>query len=92
MVNAMQQHCAQCLAEVEEGLGYKGQGGETFCGPCYFALWGPKSGRSRSDAERVRPSARRPAKARGNWLAPGPSAELDPEERVRKALRRQRRT
>lgn len=38
----MRQHCAQCLTEL---LADRGQTptGETLCGPCYSALWGPGS-------------------------------------------------
>ena len=38
----MRQHCAQCLSEVPAD-GRKTPTGETLCGPCYSALWGPKA-------------------------------------------------
>jgi hypothetical protein len=36
----VRQHCVQCLAEVFSS-GYQTPKGETLCGSCYFALWGP---------------------------------------------------
>jgi hypothetical protein len=38
----VRQHCAQCLAEVFTS-GYETPKGETLCGPCYSALWGPRT-------------------------------------------------
>jgi hypothetical protein len=38
----MRQHCAQCLTEVFSH-GRPSPTGETLCGPCYAALWGPQA-------------------------------------------------
>jgi hypothetical protein len=38
----MQQHCVQCLAEILAN-GRQAPTGETLCGSCYSALWGPGS-------------------------------------------------
>jgi len=38
----MREHCAQCLTVVDERLSYETPRGEILCGPCYFALWGPR--------------------------------------------------
>lgn len=38
----MRQHCVQCLAEVYAN-GRMTPAGETLCGPCYSALWGPQA-------------------------------------------------
>jgi hypothetical protein len=33
-------HCVQCLTEIHAD-GRETPAGETLCGPCYSALWGP---------------------------------------------------
>ena len=38
----MRQHCAQCLTVIFSS-GYDTPTGETLCGPCYSALWGPQA-------------------------------------------------
>jgi hypothetical protein len=38
----MRQHCVQCLSEVLAS-GRQAPTGETLCGSCYSALWGPKA-------------------------------------------------
>jgi hypothetical protein len=38
----MRQHCTQCLTEVYAN-GEQSPAGETLCGSCYSALWGPKT-------------------------------------------------
>jgi hypothetical protein len=38
----MRQHCAQCLTEVLAN-GRQTPTGETLCGSCYSALWGPSA-------------------------------------------------
>ena len=38
----MRQHCVQCLSEVLVN-GRQAPTGETLCGSCYSALWGPNS-------------------------------------------------
>jgi hypothetical protein len=38
----MRQHCVQCLSEVLAD-GRRTPTGETLCGSCYSALWGPKA-------------------------------------------------
>ena len=38
----VRQHCTQCLTEVFTG-GKQTPSGETLCGSCYSALWGPKA-------------------------------------------------
>jgi hypothetical protein len=42
----VRQHCAQCLTEVFTS-GYQTPKGETLCGSCYFALWGPRANGNR---------------------------------------------
>lgn len=37
---AMRQHCVQCLAEIYSN-GRQTPTGDTLCGHCYSALWGP---------------------------------------------------
>ena len=39
-MEGMRQHCAQCLREVHAS-GRVAPTGETLCGPCFAALWGP---------------------------------------------------
>ena len=41
-IAGVRQHCAQCLTEVIAS-GYDTPTGETLCGPCYSALWGPQA-------------------------------------------------
>jgi hypothetical protein len=67
----VRQHCAQCLTEVLAG-GYDTPTGETLCGPCDFALWGPRANGDRlaSTTERRRPRSRRPAKPKSHWIGP----------------------
>jgi hypothetical protein len=36
----MRQHCVQCLTEILAN-GRQAPTGETLCGSCYSALWGP---------------------------------------------------
>lgn len=70
-------HCAQCLAPVGERLGYETPSEEILCGPCYFALWGPRGRHTLSArSQELRPVTRRP-RLRGAWQ-PGPTGELDP--------------
>jgi hypothetical protein len=38
----MRQHCVQCLAEILGG-GRQAPTGETLCGSCFSALWGPQA-------------------------------------------------
>jgi hypothetical protein len=38
----MRQHCVQCLTEILAD-GRQAPTGETLCGACYSALWGPKA-------------------------------------------------
>ena len=39
----VRQHCAQCLTEVYATAAQASPTGETLCGPCHSALWGPKA-------------------------------------------------
>jgi len=74
----MRDHCAQCLSELPDRLGYSTPTDEVLCGPCYFALWGPKGHRELTKrSEERRPESRRPRPGKPIWL-PGPSGELDP--------------
>ena len=70
-ISGVRQNCAQCLTEVLAG-GYDTPTGETLCGPCYFALWGPRANGDRlaSTTERRRPRSRRPAKPKTHWIGP----------------------
>lgn len=62
----VKRHCTQCLAEIEERLGFEAPSGEALCGPCYFALWGPRERQHEPGAEARRPTSRRfPGLARG---------------------------
>ncbi len=75
----MRQHCAQCLTEVFSS-GYDTPTGETLCGPCYFALWGPRvNGNRLAHSEHHRPRSRRRQtnRARPIWI-PGPTRFLEP--------------
>jgi hypothetical protein len=57
----VRQHCAQCLTEVFTS-GYETPNGETLCGSCYFALWGP-----RANGNKVASTARgRPRRLNGD--------------------------
>jgi hypothetical protein len=85
----MEDRCDQCLCEVPERLGYLSPGGQTLCGPCYYALWGPIARAPGAPSERARPESRRPAKGRPIWI-PGPTGELDSEEAVRRIRQRRR--
>jgi hypothetical protein len=38
----MRQHCAQCLTELLADS-RRTPTGETLCGPCFSALWGPQA-------------------------------------------------
>jgi hypothetical protein len=38
----VRQHCAQCLTEILAN-GEQTPAGETLCGSCFSALWGPKT-------------------------------------------------
>jgi hypothetical protein len=38
----MRQHCVQCLAAILAN-GRQAPTGETLCGSCYSALWGPQA-------------------------------------------------
>jgi hypothetical protein len=38
----MRQHCTQCLTEIFTS-GKQTPSGETLCGSCYSALWGPQA-------------------------------------------------
>ncbi len=80
----MSARCGQCLAEIEENLGYETTRGDLLCGPCYFALWGPRGAHAVSRAtDTQRPSSTRPKRGRPIWM-PGPSGELDPQEPIRR--------
>jgi hypothetical protein len=68
-------HCAQCLSEVFTS-GHQTPTGETLCGPCYFALWGPRAN-GRRLANVRRPRGRRPNGARAASI-PGPARFLEP--------------
>jgi hypothetical protein len=52
----VRQHCVQCLTEVFT-RGYQTPEGETLCGSCHLALWGPRTNGNRV-ASAVRPPAR----------------------------------
>lgn len=67
-------------------MGFTSPTGDLLCGPCYFALWGPKERRMSSETERHRPESRRPKRGRPIWI-PGPTGELDPRARSRSARR-----
>jgi hypothetical protein len=41
-IQAMRQHCSQCLAEVFAN-GRQTPTGDLLCAPCYSALWGPQA-------------------------------------------------
>ncbi|UJA21117.1 hypothetical protein HJD18_13445 [Thermoleophilia bacterium SCSIO 60948] len=70
-------HCAQCLAPVGDRLGYETPSEEILCGPCYFALWGPRGRNALSERARERrPASRRPRL--GSVRQPGPTGEPDP--------------
>jgi hypothetical protein len=74
----MQLRCTQCLDEIHDRTGYESPTGEELCGPCYFALWGPKGRHALSQpSETRRPHSLRPAKGRTRWI-PGPTGETDP--------------
>jgi hypothetical protein len=74
----MRLRCTQCLSEVHDRTGYRSPNGEELCGPCYFALWGPKGRHALAEeAEARRPASRRPPKGRTIWI-PGPTGETDP--------------
>jgi hypothetical protein len=74
----MRLRCTQCLSEITERVGFETPGGEALCGPCYFALWGPKGSRTLSaESETARPRSRRPRTLRTFWM-PGPTGETDP--------------
>jgi hypothetical protein len=62
----VRQHCAQCLTEVFTS-GYETPKGETLCGSCYFALWGPRTNGNRV-ASAVRPRSRRMRPERPVWI------------------------
>ena len=55
----MRQYCVQCVAEV---LGDRRvtPGGETLCGSCYSALWGPKASEELRSLVRLHTGGRRP--------------------------------
>ncbi len=89
-ISGVIEHCAQCLQKVEDGLGYATSNVETLCGPCYFALWGPRGAAAISrSTERRRPDTRRPPPSKTRWI-PGPTGELDPQEALRRRRRRRR--
>ena len=71
----VRQHCAQCLTEVLTS-GYDTPTGETLCGPCYFALWGPRTNGSRL-ANVQRPRSRSLRRERPVWI-PAPTRFLEP--------------
>jgi hypothetical protein len=74
----MRLRCTQCLSEIPGRIGYETPNGEALCGPCYFALWGPKGSRTVSaQTEVARPRSRRPRRLRTFWI-PGPTGETDP--------------
>ena len=37
----MSDRCTNCSAEVQGRRGIENPAGETLCGSCYFAIWGP---------------------------------------------------
>ena len=82
--------CSHCLGDAPDDLSYGTASGETLCGPCYFTLWGPTARAGDPIAEIARPVARRDRRPRLRWMVPGPSPELDLEERVRAVLRHRR--
>jgi hypothetical protein len=71
----VREHCAQCLTEVFTS-GYGTPTGETLCGPCYFALWGPRTNGNRL-ANVGRPRSRRPRRGKPVWTS-GPTRFLEP--------------
>jgi len=71
----VRQHCAQCLTEIIAS-GYDTPTGETLCGPCYFALWGPRANGSRL-ANVQRPRSRSLRRERPVWI-PAPTRFLEP--------------
>jgi hypothetical protein len=37
----MKDQCTTCRTEAIDRLGFQGPNGESLCGACYFAVWGP---------------------------------------------------
>jgi hypothetical protein len=71
----VRQHCAQCLTEVFT-RGYDAPTGETLCGPCYSALWGPRTNGNRLATNGNGSRPRSLKRGRPVWIS-GPSRELD---------------
>jgi hypothetical protein len=81
----VRQHCVQCLTEVFT-RGYQTPEGETLCGSCYLALWGPRTNGNRV-ASAVRPPAGRPMRGRPIRIQ-GPARFLEPVAAERRGLLR----
>ncbi len=87
----MKLRCTQCLSEVGDGLGYESPGGHALCGPCYFALWGPRGRKAYAAAtENGRPRSRRPKRLGKTFWIPGPTGETDAGLKARLSARRRR--
>jgi hypothetical protein len=72
----MHDRCAQCLTKVPDDPGSVTPHGETLCGACHFALWGPRGTAALSRAsETRRPDSRGPQRDRPVWI-PGATGEL----------------
>ena len=67
-------HCAQCLSEVFTS-GHETPTGEILCGPCYFALWGPRANGAGSPTSGAPGRGGRTVRARSD---PGPARFLEP--------------
>jgi hypothetical protein len=73
----VRQHCAQCLTEVFAGV--VAPTGETLCGQCYSALWGPRTNGNRLASTNGHSRPRRLKWGRPVWIS-GPSRELETAE------------
>jgi hypothetical protein len=84
----VRERCAQCLSVIEaDDLSYETPRDEILCGPCYFALWGPKGHRVLAGrSERRRPRSRRPERGPSIWI-PGPTGEVDPRVELDRRMR-----
>jgi hypothetical protein len=81
----VRQHCAQCLTEVFT-RGYQTPKGETLCGSCYSALWGPRTNGNRV-ASAVHPPVQRAMGGRPIQIK-GPARFLEPVAAERRGLLR----